>query len=246
LKYTIEGLRQDLLVKWGLDATDAVIIRWFADFYHTSRMKPMVHEGKEYKWLRYQHVIDDLPAVGVKKDRDAIAKRFKGYVACGLMDYYLCKEGGNYTYFRLNEEKWVELVSDPSPAITGEVPRNDREAPPQMRGTNYPSSNPSSRSRKTLGSPEAHPEIRKVTDYYQELFTHDYGTKPTWDGKIIKLVKADVARLGVELLNELVWFFFEYPPEFVKKNATGMGYNIFHSMIDGLLEKKRRMEGKPA
>jgi len=87
-------------------------------------------------------------------------------------------------------------------------------------------------------------EIRSFTDYYQSLFQTDYGgAKPTWDGKIMKLVKADIARLGGTLLKELTWLFFEYPPAFVEERATGMGYNIFHSVLDSLLEKKRRFDG---
>jgi hypothetical protein len=32
----------------------------------------------------------------------------------------------------------------------------------------------------------------------------------------------------------------------VKKNGTGLGYNIFHSMIDRLIETKARRERKGA
>jgi hypothetical protein len=88
-------------------------------------------------------------------------------------------------------------------------------------------------------------EIRSFTDYYQSLFQTDYhGAKPTWDGKIMKLVKADIARLGGTLLKELAWLFFEYPPAFVEERVTGMGYNIFHSVLDSLLEKKRRFDSE--
>jgi len=89
--------------------------------------------------------------------------------------------------------------------------------------------------------------VRRITDYYQELFMEEYdGAKPTWDGKIIKLVKADINRLGDERLGGLIQLFFEDPTLFVKKNGTGMGYNIFHSQIDCLLERKARMERKGA
>lgn len=97
-------------------------------------------------------------------------------------------------------------------------------------------------SKETLHSPKAHAEnlTRSITDYYQSLFEEEYQCKPTWDGKIMKLVKADISRLGDVLLGGLIQLFFEDPGPFVKKNGTGMGYNIFHSQIDALLEKKRR------
>ena len=82
--------------------------------------------------------------------------------------------------------------------------------------------------------------VRKITDYYQELFVEEYDAKPTWDGKIMKLVHSDVARLGDALLGKLIQLFFEEPTPFVKQNGTGMGWNIFHSQIDGLLERRRR------
>ena len=105
---------------------------------------------------------------------------------------------------------------------------------------------------RTLSSPAAQTKVdalmgtgvvRRITDYYQSLFTEEYpGFKPTWDGKIIKLVKADIARMGDEHLGELIQLFFEEPPDFVKKNGTGLGYNIFHSMIDRLIDVKSKRE----
>lgn len=84
-------------------------------------------------------------------------------------------------------------------------------------------------------------EVKEITDYYQRLFLEEYEAKPTWDGRIMKLVRADLARLGAETLGGLIQLFFEYPGQFVTKNETGMGYNIFHSQIDALLERRRRV-----
>jgi len=92
-------------------------------------------------------------------------------------------------------------------------------------------------------------EAREITDYYQELYLEEHkgtefeGIKPPWDGKIMKLVYADLHRFGVEVLGDLVHDFFEYKPGFVTKNETGLGYNVFHSLTDGLLERKRRRTG---
>ena len=84
---------------------------------------------------------------------------------------------------------------------------------------------------------------RLITDYYQGLFVEEYQAKPTWDGRILKLVDADIARLGSDLLGELIQSFFEYPPPFVKEKQTGKGYNVFHSQIDTLLERRSRRAG---
>jgi len=164
MKYTIEGLGQARLVGWGLDAADAVILRWFADFYHGSKMTVLRHDGKEFKWLKYQHVIDELPICGIK-DRDAMANRFKRYTACGIMELLVWRVGGVFTYFRINPEKWDELVSDPvskpcipcaeavdnqgtSPIEIGKVPHWNGEGSPSKWGTNDSSSNSSINKNK--------------------------------------------------------------------------------------------------
>jgi len=99
--------------------------------------------------------------------------------------------------------------------------------------------------KKVKALPDARSaEIRKLTDYYQEQFLHEYegteveGAKPTWDGKIMKLVHADFNRLGAKLLGELIYDFFEYKTGFVTQKETGLGYNVFHSQIDVLLERR--------
>ena len=66
MKYTIEGFNQVELVKMGLNSNDAIILRWFVDFYATSKMAIVKNEtGQEFKWVKYQAVIDDLPILGI-------------------------------------------------------------------------------------------------------------------------------------------------------------------------------------
>jgi len=138
-------------------------------------------------------------------------------------------------------------VRECSPGLNDPV----RERTPATTGSVLPvKKNNEEEHLKSLPSPRAQAKtdalmgtgvIRKITDYYQDLFLEEYpGCKPTWDGKTIKLVKADISRMGDEHLGALIQLFFEQPPDFVKKNGTGFGYNIFHSQIDHLLEKERR------
>ena len=86
-------------------------------------------------------------------------------------------------------------------------------------------------------------ERRLITDYYQERFVEEFKAKPTWDGRILKLVDADLSRLGVDLLGELVQSFFDKPTDFIVKAHPGKGYNVFHSQIDALLERRSRRAG---
>lgn len=82
--------------------------------------------------------------------------------------------------------------------------------------------------------------MREAIGFYQDLYTLKTGIKPAWDGKIVKLLKADLGRFSLEVWRGLVNQFFASPPDFVVKNDTGFGYNIFHSMIEKLVYKRAR------
>ena len=97
-----------------------------------------------------------------------------------------------------------------------------------------------SKPKKTK-DPEFEKQVLIITDYYRDVYMQDHdGIKPEWGVKNTQLVRGDMRRLGKEILAELIWRFFEHGTTWVKKNETGMGYNVFHSQIDALLEKKRR------
>lgn len=112
MRYFIEGFEQRRLLELGLDAKDAIIIRWFVDFYHTDKMKKktIIVDGKEeiFAWVYYKHIVDDLPILAL--ERRAIARRFDKYIKCGLIEKYIDKSAGNMTYFKLVEQVYVSLL----------------------------------------------------------------------------------------------------------------------------------------
>jgi len=126
MKYTVLGFNQKILVEWGYDATDALLIRWIIDFYNTGKMKKVEVDGTRYFWILYKKVIADLPILGIKKDAiaDRMAKmsgQFKEKDSKGntkgknkhkLFDFYLYKDDGNYTYYRFIESELDKLLSD--------------------------------------------------------------------------------------------------------------------------------------
>lgn len=124
MKYTIEGLQQDVLVRWNLDGTDAIILRYLIDFYHSGRMHHKIHENRVFMWVYYQTIIDDLPIIGIKSRR-MIVMRFQRYITCGLMGQYISRgvdeyldngikerRHGSYSYYCFYPNKLVELVGD--------------------------------------------------------------------------------------------------------------------------------------
>ena len=74
MKYTIEGYSQKQLVGMGLDGHDAILLRWFMDFFVGSMEKKIVG-GVQYGWVAYQHVIEELPILQVET-KDGIYRRF--------------------------------------------------------------------------------------------------------------------------------------------------------------------------
>ena len=74
MKYTIEGFNQKAAMnitaeKDGktlkLDCTDLIILRFFVDFY--PNMTKKIIDGKEYAWVNYQHILDDMPLLNIGK-----------------------------------------------------------------------------------------------------------------------------------------------------------------------------------
>jgi hypothetical protein len=110
MKYTIEGLYQEKMLELGLDCIDAVIIRYIVDFYCSTKMTKVYNEGKEYFWLSYNALLKQVPIIGITT-KNALAKRMKKYVECGLMENYTKREEGSYSCYRFTS-LYDELIYD--------------------------------------------------------------------------------------------------------------------------------------
>ena len=100
MKYTIEGFSQEYALtlrneKTRLDCIDLVILRWIVDFY--PRMSKITIDGKEYAWLCYQKLCDDLPIISISKR--VFAERLKKLVEFDILVYKLIKENGTFTAY---------------------------------------------------------------------------------------------------------------------------------------------------
>ena len=115
MEYTIHGFSQRKLVELGLDANDALILRWFIDFWHSGKMSQIVQEEETFLGVKYQAIIDDLPIMGIT-NRQALAKRFKKMCNCGLMKGCLgVNQSGTFTGFKVVDSVYVTLISDIQP-----------------------------------------------------------------------------------------------------------------------------------
>jgi hypothetical protein len=109
MKYTIEGFSQKILVDKGLDAVDAVILRWFVDFHVSGKMKRLVQGDKVYHWVHYQSVIDDLPCIGVT-NKESLGRRFQKLVKAEVLSMVIYTVGGKFSYFAINPDGYAPLV----------------------------------------------------------------------------------------------------------------------------------------
>jgi hypothetical protein len=96
----------DLLKK--TDLIDWCIIDCLRDWYFAQDKKTIFvqDDGCNYVWVNYNHLIQELPIIGIK-DRDALTKRFKKLKQLGLIKTF--KDSQNNLYFILTP-KCIEVI----------------------------------------------------------------------------------------------------------------------------------------
>ncbi len=114
MKFTIEGFSQDELIRLGLDNTDAVILRFFVDFFASGEMKMLTdHNGDQFAWIKYEKAIMELPCTGIKTT-DGMSRRFRKLVDCGVLLHHHYKVGGSYSTYRMGPEYRALITSTPT------------------------------------------------------------------------------------------------------------------------------------
>ncbi len=120
MRYTIEGFSQIEAVKFRrveivngkertvtLDCTDLVILRWFVDFW--PRMTKVEVDGRQYAWVSYKCLIEDMPLLGIKKR--ALALRLMKLADFGILSHHTVKSGGTFSYYGFGSE-YTRLIDD--------------------------------------------------------------------------------------------------------------------------------------
>lgn len=108
VKYTILGFNQEKALELGFDVDDLLIIRWFVDFYSSSKMIKMNVGDKTYAWVNYSRVIEDIPILNMKKD--TLSRRMKKICETGIMEHETLKQGGTFSLYKLTD-KYDQLIS---------------------------------------------------------------------------------------------------------------------------------------
>jgi hypothetical protein len=103
MRYNIEGLDQNSLVECGLNLVDAMILRYILDLEKSSKILRETFNGKEYFWLRYSAVIENLPILNIK-NRTVLSRRIDKMINAGFLEKHVLKQGGTFTFFRITDK----------------------------------------------------------------------------------------------------------------------------------------------
>ncbi len=120
MKYTILGFNQQKAVELGLGVDDLLIIRWFVDFYSSSKMVKMNVGEKTYVWVNYSKVVEDVPILNMKKD--TLYRHLKKICEAGIMEHETIKQGGVFSLYRLADTYDMLIGSDLNPRGTDKNP----------------------------------------------------------------------------------------------------------------------------
>jgi len=119
MKFTLFGFSQHLMIEKNISLYDAVILRFIIDFYHTGQMKKMTVAGKEYIWVSYQYVSDNLPILHVNYKSTTNRANKKRITDCidsleksGVIEKYIQKdEQGTFVYIQIVSNIYNQLIT---------------------------------------------------------------------------------------------------------------------------------------
>lgn len=113
MKFTINGFNQEKLIGYGLDAVDALILRYFIDFKDSGDMVIEIINNKPYYWVRYSYLISTIPIINLKS-KDALRRRLKKLEKCKVLIHYHKNQGGSYSYYGIGPNYKYLIKNDPT------------------------------------------------------------------------------------------------------------------------------------
>ena len=114
MKFNIYGYPQDILMEYGLNSEDALILRVIADmFFSTSDKFEVICENSiKYIWLTYKYILNEIPIIGTER---TLINRISRLCEKGFLRKTVKNEknnkSGTYLYFSLG--KAYEKLSPP-------------------------------------------------------------------------------------------------------------------------------------
>ena len=145
MRSDIMGFRQELLVRYGLDLVDALLLSYVQRACVSPKMKKVVDENNQpYVWLQHSKILEDLPILDVKEDM--LKKRIHKLVNVGMLKSIIKSDGliGRRAYYTITETCEELRLSDQVEKIplasTDQVEKIPLDTP-RPSGKNSPSDN---------------------------------------------------------------------------------------------------------
>jgi uncharacterized phage protein (TIGR02220 family) len=114
VKFTILGFNQNRLIEFGMDATDALILRYFVDFKDSRAIVKEEIEEQTYFWIKYDSIVKELPILNLKSD--TVYRRLKNMSKNNILNHKTVKKNGIYSYFNIGDN-YIKLISDSNTVV---------------------------------------------------------------------------------------------------------------------------------
>lgn len=221
IKFTVEGFNQRKLIEFNLDIIDAAILRYFVDFRDSGNMISKIINNKQYYWLRYEGIIEQLPILELKKP-DSVYRRLKKMANANVLESITVKQGGSYSFYRTGIN-YLSLVSDRNPSETDVNPRVSDRNP--MKSDENPEHN-----INLLYSSNNNSSINNIFNHWNDcnIVVHKKITKNIEKAykKVIKEFTVDEINTAITNYSKIIKddrYFFKYKwslDEFLNRGLT--------------------------
>ena len=218
MKFTMSGFNQKKLIEFGLDLKDAALLRYFIDFKDTNSMSMIIVDNKPYYWVKYEHLKNDLPILGINNN-DALRRRLKKLESAGILGHYHKLEEGSYSYYCVGDNYKNLLVSDDeivdfnnyTPPTQKSHPSDSKVAPLRPESRTPPTekseqNNPSTKDKSTKDNNKKEKKKKTEFDVEIENYTSSENLREALYEfiKARKAIKAQMTTMALKkLLNRL-------------------------------------------
>lgn len=127
MRLSILGYKQSDLINFGIGIEEVMILRHFADFCTSPKMKHINYENEIYYWISYKKVLEDLPILNLNER--TLSTRYEKLVKANLLKKHVDKtRSGSYTYFKFTDSYFKLMENVENNHIISEVkePKNKK------------------------------------------------------------------------------------------------------------------------
>lgn len=139
--YVDQKVIHDLGLLGKIDLVDIGLLMYIKDFCSYPGINKIFDNGKEYYWLSYQKLTEDMPLLGLNS-KSAVYKRFKKLCNLDLLEQHQDNELNYRPYYGLGN-MFFNLVRKDDPRDLNHTPPSPKSYAPRDGSTTYYNTNDS-------------------------------------------------------------------------------------------------------